>query len=166
MSGRTGSEGREAGRQRHSLRHVASRSVLEIREDSHVCAVFVGAAPGVVWRWVTDPLNFPTIYPNWTASVEASTDGGYAATGAAGDRFLILPQLDRRHGVIDFEVVDGDGNVELSRSRLFEMKGGGATLIHLAVRWEGVDDAAWERHRRGTEDDLANAKRVIEASTQ
>lgn len=131
-----------------------------------ISAAFIDAPPAVVWQWITDPLNFPAIYPNWTANVEERTERGYAATGPAGERFRIVPKLDRAHGVVDFEVIGAEGNVELSRSRLFDMKGGGCTLVHLAVRWDGVDDVGWEQHKRATDEDLANAKRLIEASTR
>lgn len=66
-------------------------------------------------------------------------------------------------GVIDFRITDAAGHTELSRSRLFPLQTGGCVLIHLAVRWDGADDALWAAHKAGTDADLAHARRVLEA---
>lgn len=73
-----------------------------------------------------------------------------------------MPHINREHGVIDFQVVDADGNVELSRSRLLPTAGDSFTLIHLAARWEGIDDQGWEQHKRDTDSDLAHVKQIVE----
>ena len=134
----------------------------QTRDDIHVSAVSFEAPIEAVWQWLTDPLRFPRIYPKWTRSVELRDDGSFAAVGPAGDSFRIVPHINREHGVIDFQVVDADDNVELSRSRLLPTKGDSCTLIHLAVRWDGIDDQGWEQHKRDTDSDLAHVKQIIE----
>lgn len=107
-----------------------------MREDTHVSSVFVDAPFDIVWAWITDPLRFPTIYPNWTSEVTRGPRGeGYEGVAPNGDTFKIVPKLDRAHGVADFEIVDEEGNVELSRARVFPLKAGGCAIIHLAYRW-------------------------------
>jgi hypothetical protein len=83
-----------------------------------------------------------------------------------GETVEIHPFLDRAAGVIDFAVLDANGNLELSRSRLLETRDKDCVLIHLAVRWSGLDDRTWEEHKRGTDSDLVNAKRIIEAAAR
>ncbi len=136
----------------------------QIRDHIHVSAVSFEARIEAVWQWLTDPLRFAHIYPSWTTSVELRDDGSYAAVGPADDSFRIMPHINREHGVIDFQVVDADGNVEFSRSRLLATKDGGCTLIHFAVRWDGVDDRGWEQHKRDTDSDLQHVKQIIERS--
>lgn len=131
------------------------------REDVHVSTVFVEAGYDVVWILVSDPLNFPDIYPSWTSEV-TQREGEYAARGPGGDEFLIHPELDRGYGVVDFEM-DLGGVVERSRSRLFGAGDDACVLVHVAVRWEGVDDDAWRRHREATDSDLERMKEFAES---
>lgn len=137
--------------------------VTELSEgDTHVSTVFIRASVDAVWRRITDPLEFPELYPAWTSEVEEVGEGTYLGTGPRGDEFVIRPELNREFGVVDFEVETG-GAVERSRSRLFDVGETACQLVHLAVRWDGIDDGDWERHRRGTDDDLVRMKRLIEA---
>jgi hypothetical protein len=129
--------------------------------ETHLSSVQFRLPYPMVWRWLADPLHFPRLYPNWTRHVERRGTV-YAGVGPAGDAFTIVPRLDEEQGIIDFEVADAAGHVELSRSRLFPLKTGGCVLVHLAVRWDGVDDAAWGDHQRGTDADLENARRLLE----
>lgn len=131
--------------------------------DVHVSTITFDLPYDVVWDWLSDPLRFPVIYPNWTAEVSLIKDK-YLALAPDGEKMMIKPVLDRVHGVIDFQV-DATGNVELSRSRLFETGDGRCTLVHLAVRWEGLDDVQWREHRLKTDHDLEIAKHQIESRT-
>jgi hypothetical protein len=82
---------------------------------------------------------------------------------SGGRLFTIVPQLSPEHGVIGFEITSAEGHRELSRSRLFPLEDGGCILLHLAALWDGVDDASWMQHQRGTDADLENARRLIQA---
>lgn len=132
------------------------------RDDLHVSTVFVEAGFEEVWRLVSDPLNFPEIYPSWADEVTCG-DGEYTARGPEGDEFVIRPELDRRYGVVDYEVEVGDA-VERSRSRLFSAGRNACLLVHVAVRWDGVDDDAWKRHQRDTDSDLERMKEAAESA--
>lgn len=134
------------------------------RKDVHLSTVFIEEAFEEVWGLVSDPMNFPEIYPSWTSEV-THEDGGYNARGPGGDEFVINPQLDRGHGVVDFEVEAGDA-VERSRSRLFSAGKDACVLVHVAVRWEGADDDAWRRHRMATDSDLERMKEVAESAVE
>ena len=82
-------------------------------QDTHVSSVFVGAGFDAVWERITDPLQFPELYPTWTEAVEAIAPDTYRGRGPEGEEFDIRPTLDRELGVVDFEVQAG-GAVERS----------------------------------------------------
>ena len=104
------------------------------------------------------------MYPAWTTEVEVIDEDTYRGKGPDGDEFTIHPKLNREFGIVDFDV-EADGNVERSRSHLFDVDEHACELVHLAVRWEGVDDEYWERHKRGTDNDLERMKRLIESES-
>lgn len=130
-------------------------------EDTHVSSVFIAADYDTVWERITDPTNFPELYPHWTTSVKPE-EGRYRGIGSEGDEFLIEPRLDEEFGVVDFEI-DAGGPIERSRSRLFDVDEHSCLLVHVAVRWEGIDDRDWQEHKRGTDEDLARMERLVEA---
>ncbi|ELY57537.1 hypothetical protein [Natronolimnohabitans innermongolicus] len=129
-------------------------------EETHVSKVFVAADYRTVWEYITDPMNVPECYPNWTTSV-APEKRHYRGVGTRGDEFTMTPHLDEESGVVDFEI-DAGSPVERPRSRLFAIDEHHCLLIHLAVRWEGVDDHGWQEHKRETDEDLGRMKRLVE----
>ena len=133
-----------------------------MKDDVHISSVFVDAPFEAVWAWIADPLRFPTVYPNWTSKVTRSDAERYEGVAPNGDRFAIVPKLDREHGVVDFEVHNANGSVELSRARVYPLKAGGCAVVHLAYRWEGVTDGFWEEFKVGTDEDLERAKELAE----
>lgn len=132
-------------------------------EETYVSSVFIAAGYDTVWERITDPTNFPELYPHWTTTVGTTNEGLYHGVGPDGDEFLIKPRLEEEHGVIDFEIGAG-GAIERSRSRLFDIDEHSCLLVHVAVRWRDIDDHDWEEHKRGTDDDLTRMKRLIEAN--
>ncbi len=136
-----------------------------MRDDVHITSVFVDAPSDAVWAWIADPERFPTVYPNWTSEVARTGADCYEGVAPNGDRFGIVPRLDREHGVVDFEIRNEGGSVELSRARIFPLKSGGCVVVHLAYRWEGVTDEFWEEFKVGTDEDLERAKALIEGGT-
>jgi len=132
--------------------------------ETYVSSVFIEANFDAVWERISDPSTFPEMYPAWTADVQQIDDATYRGTGPEGDEFIIRPKLNREFGVADFDV-EADGHVERSRSRLFDVTDDACQLVHVAVRWEGVDDEHWGRHKRGTDADLERMKRLVESES-
>lgn len=116
----------------------------------------------VAWSQLSNPLNFPLLYPHWVQRMEPS-GSAYKGVAPSDASFTVVPHLNEDFGIIDFEIIDDIGQVELSRSRLFPLKSGGCFLVHLAVRWDGVDEAYWQEHQAATDADLENAKQILEA---
>lgn len=137
---------------------------MRTHEETHVSSVFVRADFETVWERITDPMNFPELYPAWTTDVERIGEGVYRGTEPAGDAFVIRPRLDPDYGIVDFDV-EANGSVERSRPRLFDVDEGSCVLVHLAARWDGVDDRYWEEHKRGTDEDLARMKQLVETGS-
>jgi hypothetical protein len=131
-------------------------------QDTYVSSVFIEASFDAIWDQITDPLNFPEIYPAWTTEVEKVDENTYHGTGPGGDEFVIRPELNRKFGIVDFTVEAGQ-DIEQSRSRLFDVDENTCVLVHLAVRWNEIDDEQWEIHKRGTNDDLERLKRLVES---
>ncbi|RDZ37761.1 MULTISPECIES: hypothetical protein [unclassified Haloferax] len=132
--------------------------------ETYVSSVFIEADFDAVWERISDPSSFPEMYLAWTADVQQIDDATYRGTGPDGDEFVIRPSLNREFGVADFDV-EADGTVERSRSRLFDVGDTACELVHLATRWEGIDDESWERHKRGTDADLERMKRLVESES-
>jgi len=134
--------------------------------ETHISSLFFNLPFDFVWEHLTNPMSFPEIYPNWVSHVEIAVNGEFHGVAPAGDTFIIFPQTSREYGVIDFKIIDESGNVEWSRSRIFELKTGGCIYVHLAVRWDGVDDDFWNEHKKLTDADLENAKMLLEQRFQ
>jgi hypothetical protein len=130
-------------------------------QDTYVSSVHIEASFDTVWDQVTDPLNFPEMYPAWTTEVEKVDENTYYGTGPGGDEFVIRPDLNQKFGIVDF-TVEADQDVEQSRSRLFNVDENACVFIHLAVRWDKIADEEWETHKQGTDDDLERMKRIVE----
>lgn len=60
--------------------------------------------------------------------------------GPAGGTFALVTRVRESSGVVDCEIADADGRVELSHSRLLPLKTGGGVLKLLAVTWDGAND--------------------------
>jgi hypothetical protein len=128
----------------------------------HLSSQFYAVPFDVLWRYLSDPLRFPLIFPGWVSSVEWHSGSTYIGTDSTGESFQIIPRLDREHGVADFDIIDAEGHIERSRMRVFALQGGGCLLVHLAERWQGVDDSLWEAHRQAIDADLIYARTIIE----
>jgi len=129
--------------------------------SSHLISVFFGVPADLVWPWLSNPLQFPRLYPSWVKRVEWLGPAFYVAVGTTGSRFVLRPRLCQETGVIDIEIVTPGAKVEVTRGRLFPVSGG-CLFVHVASRWEGEDEASWAIRRRAVEGDLARAARELE----
>jgi hypothetical protein len=134
----------------------------KMQPETHISSFFFNLSFDFLWEYLTDPLNFPEIYPNWTSQVTKAENGEFLGIAPTGDSFTIVPQTNYKYGIIDFKIIDELGKIEWSRSRVFPLKTGGCIYIHLAVRWDGVDDDVWREHQKLTDKDLEHAKTILE----
>lgn len=132
------------------------------RNDTYICHQRFSAPFETVWDLLTDPMRFPRVYPSWVAKITPSGER-YLVVDPSGEQFSLIPITAKDYGVVDFKIIDAQGHVEIARSRIFRLRTGGCILVHVAVRWEGCDDATWEAYKRDIDKDLKNAHAVVEA---
>jgi hypothetical protein len=130
--------------------------------NTHISALMFDVPFNTLWERLSNPLNFPELYPSWTIRVERKNDREFNGIAPEGDSFTITPYVNREQGVIDFKIVDRAGHEEWSRSRIFPLQLCSCMYVHLAVRWKGIDDEFWEVFKQGTDRDIENAKAVLE----
>lgn len=131
-------------------------------DDVHISQVLINAPSDAVWTWISDPSKFSTIYPNWISKVTCVSANRYTAVTVKGDHFEVIPRCDRKHGVADFEIVDENNNVEISRARVYPLKADRCVVVYLTNRREGADDALWQDLKAGIDADLEHAREIID----
>ncbi|MBW3578937.1 MAG: hypothetical protein KY462_14590 [Actinobacteria bacterium] len=133
-----------------------------VAPDFHVSTVHYGIPFDLLWSHLSDPLQFPHLYPNWTTQVDRADEASFRGVGPGGDTFRIIQRLNRDHGVIDFEIIAEGGETEVSRSRLFPLPGRSCLYVHVATRSSRMDDAFWNDFKCATDQDVENARRLLE----
>jgi hypothetical protein len=139
-------------------------------EDGYASLGLVTAPLDAVWAWISDPSEFPTIYPNWTSEVRKITRSDseeYEGLTPNGVAFKLVPRLDRKRGVADFDVVvDEGGSVTRVCTRIVRVEEDGQfvgwDIIRFASRREGGDDGFLQAFEVGADADLEHAKEVME----
>ena len=138
--------------------------------DIFVTSKYFAVPFDYAWQLLTNPLYFPDLYPNWVTSVEPLDESSYEGAGSVGDPFIIVPRLNKQFGAADFETIDIDGNIEITRSRLFPVERGCLMVylvvrnevIHLAEAFQVDHDLFWKIYMQNLQHDLSRAKLVVE----
>jgi hypothetical protein len=125
--------------------------------DIHVTKVVIKKPYEIVWKWLSDPLTYPNIYPFWLSEIKEVGDNLYGGTGPYGEYKFTL-EINQKLGSINLKI----GN-ESSRTRLFQLDDENTVVIHLAVRWKDMKNhLSWFFYKRGVNKDFKNAKKIIE----
>jgi|SRR3989338_1329827 len=130
----------------------------EEERDFHVTKVVINKPFNIVWEWVTNPLKFPEIYPNWVKEIKKTGENTYFVTTPSGWAHSMTTKFDIKTGTIDFDIDPG----ESSRSRIFAIGSGAVVHIHMAVKHPQVPSEIWEDLKNAVDQDYLNAKKVIE----
>ena len=64
-------------------------------DSAHICTKGFGVPFADAWRILTNPNNFPNLYPNWVSVIEQIDGTTYEGTGALGDPVIITPLLNQ-----------------------------------------------------------------------
>ncbi len=110
-----------------------------------------------VWMWISNPIKYSILYPNWIKSIIHISANKYHVEDQFGGSYDIDVLLKHDTGVIDLKI--GPETSHLQISSLAQSK---TSLIHTARRWEGANALVWFFHKRTTDKDFENAKKVIE----
>ncbi|MFY9264831.1 MAG: hypothetical protein WAO61_05335 [Solirubrobacterales bacterium] len=124
-----------------------------------LASAYAATSADAAWDIVSDPAQWPNLFPGWLARI-AADDDSFHATGTAGERYDLYwhPSDDRRS--LDVEIVDEMGSADVLRLRLIDARGGGCFVVVAAGRLAGVSDADWRR----TCDALADGVRNVGAA--
>ncbi len=117
-----------------------------------------------LWDYITNPLMFPVLYPNWVTIVNMTRKNEFSALGPSGEKFIIIPDLNKEYGVIDFKTVDKKGDKKTYRSRLVAIDSCKTVLVRLIYHLNGIDDPDfnWETYKSTIHKDYKNARKIVE----
>lgn len=122
--------------------------------DNHaVASGFVPARAKDTWQRLRDVGEWPSVFPEWTASV-VQDDERFTATGPAREKFDLYPHVDDEQLAMDVETVDELGSADILRLRVLDMPGG-SLVIASHGRLSGTSDKAWSDKRSAIENGLA-----------
>ena len=100
--------------------------------------IIIAKPAGVVWERLSDPLNYPVIYPNWVKTAAYSHDNVFRIEDQFGGVYNIELLKNKEFGAIDLRIGD-----ELSQTRVFPAGADRAVVVHLAKRWRGCGYFVW-----------------------
>lgn len=119
--------------------------MAELPESIAVASGFVAAPPSDVHEVLADLSRWPSVFPEWIASV-VQDDDRFTATGPGREKFDLYAHPDAEAVALDVEVVDELGSADTMRIRVVDAPGGSVvTASH--GRLMGMPDAAWATKR-------------------
>jgi hypothetical protein len=128
-----------------------------LMKDTHLTKVIIERPYNVVWKIISDPINYPQIYPFWLSKVKKVDSNSYEGKGPHG-KYKFTKIIEHDFGIVDLKLGE-----ESSRTRLFSLDDESTVVIHLGVRWKDMKNPlAWFFYKRGVDKDFKNAKKVIE----
>lgn len=127
--------------------------------NHHVTKISIEKPYAEVWAWVSQPMNFPKLYPNWVKDITELSENNYEVTMPEGYKHTMESKINKETGSIDFDVNPG----EVSRSRLIPLSENETLYIHIAVKGDQPDEL-FKIIMENVDKDYINAKAVIETS--
>lgn len=119
--------------------------MADLPDSIEVASGFVAASPTDVHTALADLAAWPTVFPEWIASV-VQDDDRFTATGPNKEKFDLYAHPDPEAAALDVEVVDELGSADTMRIRIVDAPGGSVvTASH--GRLMGMPDAAWTAKR-------------------
>jgi hypothetical protein len=94
---------------------------------------------------VSDLENFPEVFPEWIAAIEADDDR-FHATGPKKQKYDLYPSHDSEHHALDIEVVDELGSADTLKLRVLDIPGGSLVLVAHG-KLSGTSETAWSDKR-------------------
>lgn len=140
-------------------------------DAAHICTKGFAVPFADAWRILTNPYNFPRLYPNWVNAVEQIDANTYEGTGTLGDPVIITPVLNQAYGVADFQTINLDGKSEKLRSRIIPIGTRQTLVVQIVVRSEVMqlattfdvdEDLFWRIYVQNVNHDLGVARKFVE----
>ena len=126
-------------------------------DNTYTTKVVIDKPFDVVWSWVSDPLKYPKIYPNWVKTITKKSEQNYQVDDQFGGSYDIELIANKDYGIVDLQI-----GPEASFLRLYRLDEIRTVVIHLAKRWKAESFVIWFFHKITTDKDFKNAKKVIE----
>lgn len=127
-------------------------------DEHHITKSVIRKPYDIVWSQLSNPLNYPSLYPNWVKSVKIINENRFWIDDQFGSGYEIKITLNKEFSVIDIEI-----GTELSQLRILKGVDGSTIVLHLAQKWEKIGFIGWFFHKFTTDKDFKNAKQIIEA---
>jgi hypothetical protein len=117
-----------------------------------------------LWNYLTNPLMFPVLYPNWIAEIRLRKQDEYEVKSPSGDRFYLYIHTNSEYGIIDFKMIDQEGREDICHTRLLPVDEGSTAIIHAMIEKQNseITAAEWQAYRETIEDDCENARKIVE----
>lgn len=123
----------------------------------HTTEIIINKPFEDVWNWISNPLNYETIYPHWIKTASKVDDVTFDVNDQFGKSYKIHLKAIKDSGVVDLEIAPWT-----SRTRIVPLDGNSTIVVHIAKRAESEGFIQWFFHKLTTDRDFKNAKKVIE----
>jgi hypothetical protein len=127
------------------------------QENTHVSKVVCNRPFNIVWDQISNPQNYPKLYPNWIKSIKKISENRYFVDDQFGQSYEMTLFLNKEFGVVDLQI-----GKEASRMRIMPLSDDSTVVVHLAKKWSDINQICWFFHKRTTDRDFKNAKAIIE----
>jgi len=131
---------------------------IKNRNDTYVSDVTINRPFDVAWVWLSEPSNYRRLYPNWIKEITPASGDAYKVNDRFGGSYIVTVIRSKEFGIVDLHI-----GTETSRLRLIPLSAEKTLAVHVATRWTAANALAWFFHKRTTDQDLENAKMIIEA---
>jgi hypothetical protein len=119
--------------------------VAELPDSYAVASGFVAASAAATWERLSDLENWPSVFPEWIASIVADDDR-FTATGPAREKFDLYVTSDPEQHSLDIETVDELGSADTLKLRILEIPGGALVFVAHG-KLSGTSTVAWAAKR-------------------
>jgi hypothetical protein len=128
--------------------------VAELPDNYAVATGFVPVPSSAAWAHLSDLENWPTVFPDWIASI-ALDDDRFTATGPNREKYDFYVQSDPEQHTLDVETVDELGSADTLKLRILDIPGGSLVLVAHG-KLSGTSPAAWAAKRDGVSSGLSS----------
>ncbi|MBI4041202.1 MAG: hypothetical protein HY390_04980 [Deltaproteobacteria bacterium] len=136
---------------------IVSIIIIRNLKDTYISEVVVAKPFDVVWEWISNPLKYAEIYPNWIKSVEQRSQNIFQVQDQFGSTYDIELIANKIYGIVDLSI-----GPEISRSRLYALDEHRTAIVHFSKRLKNSSLIVWFFHKLTTDKDLKHAKKIIE----
>jgi hypothetical protein len=130
---------------------------MVLQDTVYISKVIVNKPYDLVWSQLSNPTNYARLYPNWVKMIKNTGENQYLVDDQFGNSYPIETELNKDFGVIDLKI-----GPEASKTRLISLDSNSTAVIHLAKKWNDINFIGWYFHKRTTDKDLNNVKKLLE----